>query len=118
MTPQTTKRPPKKLTCEVENPIEPKNGSSTTPVPMKTPSKAAKISKIRMKFLLLIDTFNICRKFIFSSCFKATKEGGIFGLSLITRQKRTQIKDAKIFYCHNSVLVAFIVSEVSPSYIP
>lgn len=115
MTPQTTKRPPKKLTYDALNPIEPKKGSRTTPVPMKTPSREANISKSRMKFLLLRETFSICRKFIFSSCFKATSEGGTFGLSLITRQKRKHIKDANIFYCHKRVFVASIVCEISPS---
>jgi len=75
---------------------------------MNTPSSAAKAIRRNIKFFYFKAAPTIGQKFITSGSCKATREGGIRGLSRITIANPIDMIVMKIFYYQKSILVASI----------
>jgi hypothetical protein len=77
---------------------------------MNIPSSDANDINKKTKFLFFIAAPTIGQKFIGSGFSRATKDGAIRGLSLITTIKPTAANNAKMFYCNKRLFVASIIS--------
>jgi hypothetical protein len=87
-----------------------KKGSIIVPRTIKIESSAQKAINNLKKFFYLKAAVSIGIKFMRSGSYKATNEGGVMGLSLITRASPIAANETTKFCYQNKLLVAFIVS--------